>query len=108
MAIQLLWLNIVTDGIQDMALSFDDATNDVMNDKPRSPSNKIIWAVSRATSVPLPIATPILAAFNAGASLTPSPVTATYAPFLFNASTMACLSIEETQNIVLMILKIYY
>lgn len=40
-AIQLLWLNIVTDGIQDMALSFDDATNDVMNDKPRSPKESL-------------------------------------------------------------------
>lgn len=35
-AIQLLWLNIVTDGLQDMALSFEKETDTIMNDKPRS------------------------------------------------------------------------
>lgn len=35
-AIQLLWINIVTDGIQDMALSFETSSSDVMNEKPRS------------------------------------------------------------------------
>lgn len=35
LAIQLLWLNVVTDGIQDMALSFEVATSDVMLEKPR-------------------------------------------------------------------------
>ncbi len=36
MAIQLLWLNIVTDGLQDIALSFEKEGNDVMKEKPRS------------------------------------------------------------------------
>lgn len=35
-AIQLLWLNIVTDGMQDVALSFEKTEKDVMNAKPRS------------------------------------------------------------------------
>ena len=35
LAIQLLWLNVVTDGIQDIALSFEVATSDVMLEKPR-------------------------------------------------------------------------
>ena len=35
LAIQLLWLNIVTDGIQDIALSFEKAEDSIMKDKPR-------------------------------------------------------------------------
>lgn len=34
-AIQLLWINIVTDGIQDMALSFERGTEDLMKVPPR-------------------------------------------------------------------------
>lgn len=35
LAIQLLWLNIVTDGLQDVALSFEKAENSIMKEKPR-------------------------------------------------------------------------
>ena len=35
-AIQLLWLNIVTDGLQDLALSFEKGEGNIMNEKPRS------------------------------------------------------------------------
>ncbi len=35
LAIQLLWLNIVTDGIQDIALSFEKAEESIMKEKPR-------------------------------------------------------------------------
>lgn len=34
-AIQLLWINVVTDGIQDIALSFETSSSDVMCEKPR-------------------------------------------------------------------------
>ena len=34
-AIQLLWLNVVTDGIQDIALSFEKAEKDIMREKVR-------------------------------------------------------------------------
>ena len=35
-AIQLLWLNVVTDGLQDFALSFEKAEKGIMKEKPRS------------------------------------------------------------------------
>ena len=35
-AIQLLWLNLVTDGLKDMALSFERETDTIMKEKPRS------------------------------------------------------------------------
>ena len=35
-AIQLLWLNIVTDGLQDIALSFEKSEKDIMNEQPRN------------------------------------------------------------------------
>lgn len=35
-AIQLLWLNLVTDGLQDIALSFERNLNNIMEEKPRS------------------------------------------------------------------------
>lgn len=35
LAIQLLWLNIVTDGLQDVALSFEKGESSIMKEKPR-------------------------------------------------------------------------
>ena len=40
-AIQLLWLNVVTDGIQDFALSFERAEENIMNEKPRNPKEAL-------------------------------------------------------------------
>ena len=40
-AIQLLWLNVVTDGIQDFALSFEEAEDDLMKKKPIDPKSSI-------------------------------------------------------------------
>ncbi len=40
-ALQLLWLNIVTSGIQDVALAFEKAEKGVMEQKPRRPDEKI-------------------------------------------------------------------
>ena len=40
-AIQLLWLNVVTDGIQDFALSFEKAEKDIMKEKPRDPKESL-------------------------------------------------------------------
>lgn len=40
-AIQLLWLNLVTNGIQDAALAFEKGEDGVMNKKPRNPKERI-------------------------------------------------------------------
>lgn len=40
-AIQLLWLNMVTDGIQDFALSFEQAERGILREPPRSPKESI-------------------------------------------------------------------
>jgi len=40
-AIQLLWINIVTDGLQDMSLSFEKGSKDVMMDKPRNTNESL-------------------------------------------------------------------
>lgn len=41
LAIQLLWLNLVTDGMQDMALSFEEVEDEVMLEYPRSPKENL-------------------------------------------------------------------
>lgn len=41
LAVQLLWLNLVTNGIQDVALAFEGGEPGTMNKKPRKPSEKI-------------------------------------------------------------------
>lgn len=40
-AIQLLWLNLVTDGLQDMALSFERETDTLMKEKPRKTNESL-------------------------------------------------------------------
>ena len=41
LAVQLLWLNLVTNGIQDVALAFEDGEPGAMQRKPRSPEETI-------------------------------------------------------------------
>ncbi len=41
LAVQLLWLNLVTNGIQDVALAFEGGEPGAMKRKPREPSEKI-------------------------------------------------------------------
>lgn len=40
-AVQFLWLNIVTDGLQDIALSFERGESDILNQPPRDPKESI-------------------------------------------------------------------
>ena len=40
-AVQLLWLNLVTDGIQDVALSFESSEKDILKRKPRDPKESL-------------------------------------------------------------------
>jgi magnesium-transporting ATPase (P-type) len=39
--VQLLWLNLVTNGIQDVALAFEPSEGDVLRRRPRSPKERI-------------------------------------------------------------------
>lgn len=39
--VQLLWLNLVTNGIQDVALAFEPGEDDVLKRKPRSPKESV-------------------------------------------------------------------
>jgi magnesium-transporting ATPase (P-type) len=41
LAVQLLWLNLVTNGIQDIALAFEGGEPDAMKRQPRKPAEKI-------------------------------------------------------------------
>ena len=59
-AVQLLWLNVVTDGIQDFALSFEKAEKDILREKPRNPKesifdrtllHKILYSAAAITAV---------------------------------------------------------
>ena len=55
----------------------------------RSPFKSVTPALSMATSVPVPMATPTLAAASAGASFTPSPAIATFRPAFCSFATTA-------------------
>mmetsp|Transcript_1351 Transcript_1351/g.3778 ORF Transcript_1351/g.3778 Transcript_1351/m.3778 type:complete len:266 (-) Transcript_1351:1655-2452(-) len=62
-------------------------------------SAKIMSEASLATSVPaMPIAMPMDACFNAGASFTPSPVMAGTSPAALNIFTRACLSFGSVRE----------
>lgn len=41
LAVQLLWLNLVTDGLQDLALSFESQESGIMKEKPRDPDEPL-------------------------------------------------------------------
>ena len=41
MAVQLLWLNVVTDGVQDFAMSFEKAEKGILKERPRDPKESI-------------------------------------------------------------------
>ena len=60
----------------------------------------VMSLASFATEVPSPIDSPTCAAFRAGASLVPSPVTATTAPFCCNNCTRRCLSVGRARHMI--------
>ncbi len=46
-AVQLLWLNLVTDGIQDVALAFEETEKDTLKKKPRKPNESLFDRILR-------------------------------------------------------------
>jgi magnesium-transporting ATPase (P-type) len=42
LAVQLLWLNLVTNGIQDVALAFESGEKDILRRRPRSPREPLL------------------------------------------------------------------
>ncbi|HTF22019.1 MAG TPA: HAD-IC family P-type ATPase, partial [Chryseolinea sp.] len=50
-AVQLLWLNLVTNGIQDIALSFEKGHGAVMQDPPRKPDESIFDKLMNAQMI---------------------------------------------------------
>ena len=46
-AVQLLWLNLVTDGIQDVALAFEETEKDTLKKKPRNPNESLFDRILR-------------------------------------------------------------
>lgn len=47
-AVQILWINLISDGFPQLALTIDPQRSDIMNEKPRSPSEKLInkWMIA--------------------------------------------------------------
>jgi len=41
-AVQILWINLITDGLPALALGVDDFADDIMKRKPRNPQEKIV------------------------------------------------------------------
>ena len=62
-------------------------------------SMSVMSLASLATLVPLPNDSPTWARFSAGASLVPSPVTATTSPRCCNRATSRCLSVGRARDI---------
>ena len=49
--VQLLWLNLVTNGIQDVALAFEPAEGDVLRQRPRPPTEPVFDRLMRQRTV---------------------------------------------------------
>jgi Ca2+-transporting ATPase len=41
-AVQILWINLVSDGLPDMALTIDPPRSDIMRERPRSPKERLV------------------------------------------------------------------
>jgi len=89
-AIQLLWLNLVTEGIQDVALAFEPGEGNEMNKPPRPPNQPIFDR--------LMIERVILSALMMGAL--------TFAVFWYQYS-VAGASLESSRNIALLFLVMF-
>jgi magnesium-transporting ATPase (P-type) len=89
LAVQLLWLNLVTNGIQDIALAFEPGEGDELNRPPRPPKERIFNRVM--------IERVIISALVIGA----------VAFFLFQLLLSRGYSIDEARNGVLLLMVLF-
>ena len=89
LAVQLLWLNLVTNGIQDVALAFEPAEGDELSCPPRSPREAIFNR--------LMIERVVLSALVIGS----------VAFFLFQLLLQCGFSLEEARNGTLMLMVLF-
>jgi Ca2+-transporting ATPase len=89
-AIQLLWLNLVTEGIQDVALAFEPGEDNEMNKPPRPPNQPIFDR--------LMIERVVISAFTMGALA--------FAVFWYQYAVMGT-SLESSRNIALLFLVMF-
>lgn len=66
--VQMLWMNVVTNGVQDIALAFEPAEGDELNRPPRPPSEGILsrtlWFRAGATGAWMALALILASSWN--------------------------------------------
>ena len=64
-AVQILWINLVSDGFPDLSLTIDPKRADIMKEKPRSPKEKLVtpWMMSLIGLISLVAGLVVLSAF---------------------------------------------
>ena len=71
-AVQILWINLVSDGFPDLALTIDTKRVDIMNERPRPPKERLVnnWMIHLISVVSLVAGTIALSSFVVAYRLT--------------------------------------